>query len=552
MSSFHPSPSYARWIIFSAVGITATFLLYKTYQKIAPNAPKKVALIEDLSADDKDIFDKYAYQLRIGISRGTVKRTMHRLGDKHLILLLFPNEDPNQIPKKEKKKVNNRNTYQKAPVIEMRFPVQVFVRMRPLIAVETEQKQQAFKYGTKTSKKTKKKTLILKKAGPSGRNLEYKGFMNVILPKHNNLFTFKAVVLQCVDAIFQGQICASFAYGHSGSGKTHTMFGYDSEPGMYQLFAREILDRIQDLEEVFLQVRFIELYQGKLKDLLSDTKEELFLREGEQISNKEESLFILRTSPKWGNDGRMRCYGATGVSITNEKELLDTVADGVASRNVGNSTIHDKSSRSHVFLEFEVVCPDLQEIKKKLIEIEADLTFNMTLEVLLAKRTQQGQKVLEELEKKHPALKEAYLKAEYGMVKSKIEQLRIELQHMNVALLAKRQNKDKMYLGKTMVFCDLAGNEYGRDAKGKRDKKEEDERIQINKSLSTLKECIRALSSGKRSHVPYRNSPLTKYLKRYMGEKDSMAIMINNVGCSQTMVKQTVNTLKYASMVANV
>eukprot|EP01084_Bolivina_argentea_P269742 458502_1 len=72
MPSLNPSPSYARWIIFSAIGITATFLLYKTYQKIAPNVPKKIASIEDLSAEDKDIFDKYAYQLRIGISRGTV------------------------------------------------------------------------------------------------------------------------------------------------------------------------------------------------------------------------------------------------------------------------------------------------------------------------------------------------------------------------------------------------------------------------------------------------------------------------------------------------
>eukprot|EP01084_Bolivina_argentea_P140941 247699_1 len=551
MSSFHPSPSYARWIIFSAVGITATFLLYKTYQKIAPNAPKKVALIEDLSADDKDIFDKYAYQLRIGISRGTVKRTMHRLGDKHLILLLFPNEDPNQIPKKEKKKVNNRNTYQKAPVIEMRFPVQVFVRMRPLIAVETEQKQQAFKYGTKTSKKTKKKTLILKKAGPSGRNLEYKGFMNVILPKHNNLFTFKAVVLQCVDAIFQGQICASFAYGHSGSGKTHTMFGYNTEPGMYQLFAREILERIGDLKDVYLEVRFIELYQSKLKDLLSESLEELFLREGEQkLSNQQtESLFILRTAPQWTDDGRMRVCGATGVTVKTEQELLDAVSDGIASRNVGNSTIHDKSSRSHVFLEFEVCSPDLQEIKAKLIDIEAELLFNKTLEGLLHKRKAQA---LKDLETKHPAIKVAYEKAEYASVVSEIERLKQEQIHMNVSLIAKRNNKDKMYLGKTMVFCDLAGNEYGRDAMGKRNKQQEAERIEINKSLSALKECIRALSSGKRSHIPYRQSHLTKYLKRYMGEKDSMAIMINNIGCSKKMVKQTVNTLKYASMVANV
>ena len=86
-------------------------------------------------------------------------------------------------------------------------------------------------------------------------------------------------------------------------------------------------------------------------------------------------------------------------------------------------------------------------------------------------------------------------------------------------------------LGKTMVFVDLAGNEYGRDAmkkSGQANEKENQERIQINSDLFALQGCIRALHKN-RPHIPYRDSTVTKYLKRYLGEEDSKAVMISTI-----------------------
>ena len=99
-----------------------------------------------------------------------------------------------------------------------------------------------------------------------------------------------------------------------------------------------------------------------------------------------------------------------------------------------------------------------------------------------------------------------------------------------------------------MVFVDLAGNEYGRDVKSK-DNQEERERIEINKSLLSLKECIRALHNDK-NYVGYRNSKLTMYLRKYLSGKGCKAIMISNIGSSKEYTKQTINTLQYSQLVA--
>merc|ERR1712087_13942 len=112
--------------------------------------------------------------------------------------------------------------------------------------------------------------------------------------------------------------------------------------------------------------------------------------------------------------------------------------------------------------------------------------------------------------------------------------------------------KEHTVLGKTMVFVDLAGNEYGRDAMKKneqRDVQEEKERKQINKDLMALKECIRALHGKNRVHIPYRQSNVTKYLKRYLGEENSKAVMICTIGMSKEMLNQTLNTLNYTNLV---
>lgn len=70
---------------------------------------------------------------------------------------------------------------------------------------------------------------------------------------------------------------------------------------------------------------------------------------------------------------------------------------------------------------------------------------------------------------------------------------------------------------------------------------------EINKSLLSLKECIRALDQGK-GHTPFRGSKLTMVLKdSFVGF--CRTLMIGNVAPSSASSENTLNTLRYADRV---
>ena len=105
-------------------------------------------------------------------------------------------------------------------------------------------------------------------------------------------------------------------------------------------------------------------------------------------------------------------------------------------------------------------------------------------------------------------------------------------------------------LGGSVIFIDLAGNEFGSDIKNKSEMKQQnDERNAINLGLMSLKGVFVAKNKGK-SHIPYRNAEITKALKVHLKGKYSKAIMISNVSSSLNHINKTKKTLQYAQLVA--
>ena len=77
----------------------------------------------------------------------------------------------------------------------------------------------------------------------------------------------------------------------------------------------------------------------------------------------------------------------------------------------------------------------------------------------------------------------------------------------------------------------------------------------INRSLLTLGNCINALCDanlrGKKIHIPYRDSKLTRLLKDSLGG-NARTVMIANVSPSINTFDDTYNTLKYANRAKNI
>lgn len=93
-----------------------------------------------------------------------------------------------------------------------------------------------------------------------------------------------------------------------------------------------------------------------------------------------------------------------------------------------------------------------------------------------------------------------------------------------------------------LYLVDLAGSEkiQKTGAEGTR----LDEAKNINKSLFTLGSVINALTDGKSSHIPYRDSQLTRILQEALGGNSKTALILN---CSPAKYneEETVSTLRF-------
>jgi kinesin family protein 2/24 len=115
-----------------------------------------------------------------------------------------------------------------------------------------------------------------------------------------------------------------------------------------------------------------------------------------------------------------------------------------------------------------------------------------------------------------------------------------------ICSLVVRSRRNGRVVGK-LSLIDLAGSERGADTKS-HNRQRRMEGAEINKSLLSLKECIRALDCNS-GHVPYRASKLTLVLKDAFTNKSSRTVMIVNVSPTASSADHTLNTLRYADRV---
>lgn len=98
-------------------------------------------------------------------------------------------------------------------------------------------------------------------------------------------------------------------------------------------------------------------------------------------------------------------------------------------------------------------------------------------------------------------------------------------------------------------LVDLAGSE--RQSKTGASGERLKEASKINLSLSALGNVISALVDGKTTHVPYRDSKLTRLLQDSLGG-NSKTIMVANIGPASYNYDESLTTLRYANRAKNI
>eukprot|EP00960_Hanusia_phi_P037420 752938-Hanusia_phi.AAC.3 len=144
---------------------------------------------------------------------------------------------------------------------------------------------------------------------------------------------FETTAQPIVDSVLQGYNGTVFAYGQTGTGKTHTMEGLWDPQEMRGIIPRSfsrIFSKIDDTHDQNFLVRasFLEIYNEEVRDLLAkDPKNKLDLKED--------------------NDRGVYVKDLTSYVVKGVTEMENVLLAGKKNRSVGATLMNQDSSRSH-------------------------------------------------------------------------------------------------------------------------------------------------------------------------------------------------------------
>ncbi|PIO76718.1 kinesin motor domain protein [Teladorsagia circumcincta] len=290
-----------------------------------------------------------------------------------------------------------------------------------------------------------------------------------------------------VDSVLNGFNGTIFAYGQTGTGKTYTMEGRSKpsipeERGVIFNCFEHIFQHIARSrnQKYLVRASYLEIYQEDLRDLLSkDDRVKLELKEKPDVGVYVKDLTTFLTK--------------------SVEEIERVMAVGNANRSVGRTNMNEHSSRSHAIFIVTVECCETDPDGENHIRLSSpSLEAGSTLR----------------LENPFIAL----------MIVGEVVMMEAE----RLSCSARGKGVGRLNL------VDLAGSE--RQAKtgaiGERFK----EATKINLSLSALGNVISALVDGKSTHIPYRDSKLTRLLQ----------------GPASYNYEETLGTLRYANRAKNI
>lgn len=135
-----------------------------------------------------------------------------------------------------------------------------------------------------------------------------------------------------VESVLGGYNGTIFAYGQTGTGKTHTMTGVPSIPelrGITPNAFEHIFSAIGSAsgEEYLVRASYLEIYNEEIRDLLGDPRTKLKLKENPDsgVFVKDLSVFVVKGIP----------------------EIDALMGRGAKNRMVGETKMNAQSSRSH-------------------------------------------------------------------------------------------------------------------------------------------------------------------------------------------------------------
>ncbi|WEW60119.1 Kinesin-like protein kip2 [Emydomyces testavorans] len=170
---------------------------------------------------------------------------------------------------------------------------------------------------------------------------------NVFATHDNNAKVYDACAKRLVRRVMEGYHGTVFAYGMTGTGKTFSMQGTATSPGVIPLAITDIFSYIRETphREFLLRVSYLEIYNEKIHDLLSMPPSA-----GPGPGTTQQEEIKLREDSKRG-------VYATPLKeeiVQSPTQLLRVIARGDHARRTGSTQFNARSSRSHAVVQIVV------------------------------------------------------------------------------------------------------------------------------------------------------------------------------------------------------
>ena len=170
---------------------------------------------------------------------------------------------------------------------------------------------------------------------------------NVFTAHDKNAKVYDSSAKRLVRRVMEGYHGTVFAYGMTGTGKTFSMQGTATSPGVIPLAITDIFSFIRETphREFLLRVSYLEIYNEKIHDLLS-----VPLAANGQAAVQQQDEIKLR------EDGKRGVY-ATPLKeeiVQSPTQLLRVIARGDHARRTSSTQYNARSSRSHAVVQIVV------------------------------------------------------------------------------------------------------------------------------------------------------------------------------------------------------
>ena len=157
-----------------------------------------------------------------------------------------------------------------------------------------------------------------------------------------------------IDGVVNGYNATVFAYGATGAGKTYTMLGTETNPGIMPLTLKELFDKVKLLKterQYKLKFWYLEIYNENIRDLLR------FMNQSNNTNNnivEENESLDLREDPIKG----IIVSGITEINVNNSNDMLKILKRGNRNRTQEATGANETSSRSHAILQVSIEYKD--------------------------------------------------------------------------------------------------------------------------------------------------------------------------------------------------